>query len=479
MENINFELPLRWVLLSATAMRQIFMLLAGVAVVLFLAVMVGWDQKGEMLPGAVAAVTCLMIIAGYFGVIRSKERDWEWLFMLTLSAFLIRAILSLSIYYFTPDRNFLAEDQPGYDILPAYLLKYWLGQGPRPEYLFSGFRGITRIGFFGLVAIQYLIFDVSYIVPRMFNCLAGAFLALYAYRIGSRAYGNNAGKVAGLMAAFFPSLVLWSSLNMRDIWLALAIIIIAWHAVLLREKISIPSIIVIAITLIWIEMNRAYLVPIMALTVASPFVFGRAKEWYKDLAILVLMLIAIGAVLYFFQAGKGGMEYLNLEEANKQRLTLARASVGKSGYLQDVDTSKPLTLLAYSPLLIAYFLFSPFPWDIRGVRQLLTLPEMIAWYICIPFVVMTMIDAIRDKTRKGLTLLMPLVIISVSYALSSGNMGLAYRHRAQVVTFYLIFAAAGFSKWRVGRMVKNNPQLLNLLRQMSINQPQAVPKRPA
>ncbi|QQS47675.1 MAG: glycosyltransferase family 39 protein [Acidobacteriota bacterium] len=464
MTTLPIEIPLRLKLFSPPAMRQVMILLAAGALVVSLSAMAGWDEAGHMAPGLLAAVVCVMIIGGYFLFIRQTQPDWEWLLLLTFSAFFIRMFAAVAIFYFAPDRNFLAEDQPGYDYLPQLLANYWFGNGPRPEYLFSGFRGISRIGFIGLIAIQYLIFDVSYVVPRIFNCLAGAFLALFAYRITFQAYGVTAAKIAGILTAFFPSLILWSALNMRDIWLALTVIVITWHAVRLREKISIASVVVIGLCLVWMQMNRAYLVPIMGLTVASAFLFGRAREWYKDVAILGLMLLTVGVVLFFFRDSRG-MDFVDFNEANRYRQVLAKSSVGNSGYLQNVDLSSPSRMLLYSPLLLAYFLFSPFPWDIRGVRQLMTVPEMLLWYTCLPFVFLSIREVIRDKTRKGLTLLMPLAIISVAYALSSGNMGLAYRHRAQVVALYLILAAAGFSRWKFDRFVKSNPQILPRIQQ--------------
>lgn len=459
------EPPIRFALFGVKAMRQIAVMLGALALFVSMVALAGWDTKMELPSALLAAIVCLLFIGGYFVMVKGRQVEWEWLMLLTYSAFLIRLAFAVGIYFFAPDRNYLAEDQVGYDIMPQWLMNYWFGNGPRPEYLYSGFRGITRIGYLGMVAIQYWIFDVSFVVPRVFNCMAGAFLALYAFRITQRTYGLNAAKIAGVLTAFFPSLILWSSLNMRDIWIALAIVIIAWHAVLLRDKMSISSIVVIAGCLMWIQMNRAYLVPIMGLTVAGSFIFGRAREWYKDLLILSTMLMAVAAVLYFFQVGSG-MEFVDLEAVNRQRLILAKASVGKSGYLGDIDISNPVNMIIYSPLLLAYFLFSPFPWDIRGVRQLLTLPEMIVWYACIPFVIMTIVDTFKDKTRKGFTLLMPMVIITISFALSSGNMGLSYRYRAQVVTLFLIFAAAGFAKWRVGKILQRNPQIMMLIQQI-------------
>jgi hypothetical protein len=51
--------------------------------------------------------------------------------------------------------------------------------------------------------------------------------------------------------------------------------------------------------------------------------------------------------------------------------------------------------------------------------------------------------ALRVRFPAAVALLGPGVVLSVSYALVESNLGTAYRHRAQVLVIYLIFAAIG------------------------------------
>ena len=106
--------------------------------------------------------------------------------------------------------------------------------------------------------------------------------------------------------------------------------------------------------------------------------------------------------------------------------------------------------MAAFPVLLAYFLFSPFPWQMTVPRRLITAPEMVFWYWLTPFVFTAFRRVIREGSRLQLALLMSLIIITVAFAVPSGNMGLAYRYRAQIVPLFLAFAAAGFVQKRTG-----------------------------
>lgn len=94
----------------------------------------------------------------------------------------------------------------------------------------------------------------------------------------------------------------------------------------------------------------------------------------------------------------------------------------------------------------------PFPWKIYSLRQLLSIPQTIVWYILIPFIIIGITVAIRFKIWQNFAILTYLFIITSVYALVEGNVGSAFRHRDLVLPFYLIYAAVGIAKvfgWRV------------------------------
>jgi hypothetical protein len=92
---------------------------------------------------------------------------------------------------------------------------------------------------------------------------------------------------------------------------------------------------------------------------------------------------------------------------------------------------------------VAYFLFSPFPWEITSVLKAFSAPEMILIYWFTLPAIRGIRYSVREKFRDSFQVLLLTGLLTVSYALGEGNVGTLYRHRAQVLGFYLMFAALG------------------------------------
>jgi hypothetical protein len=403
------------------------------------------DEDFEIGPGVAAFFTALGLTIAGVAAARIAPADKRWLISLTIAAFFLRTAFALAIYYGPIDRNMLGEDQPGYDHMPREVLRYWQGLGEQPEGLY---KQSNRLGYYSMIAVQYGAFGISSLVPRMFNALAGALMVVYAYRLGSWVFGPAEGRLAALWVCFFPSLVLWSSLNLRDIWLALSIEVIVYHALRLRDKFSAWSLGMIFVGLVWINYNRFYLVAVLGLIVLSILMIARSGRFGYNLVLVSVFALGMFLMYTMYGVGEAKIDYLNLETVNKYRRDLGRETTGRSGYLVNEDVANPAVLAALIPVGVAYFLFSPFPWQISGIRQLVTLPEMIVWYAAVPSVVRAIRQSLRDRNGRVLGLMSAMGLITLAYSIGAVNLGAAYRYRAQIIVFFLLFGAAGLHRRR-------------------------------
>jgi hypothetical protein len=395
-------------------------------------------EENETLPGVAALLICVLFLLFQFRGI--AEEDRHWLVRLTTFAFLLRVAVSLAIFYGPLNRDLLGEDQVGYDHMPRLIVRYWIGDGSRPDRLLDQ---TNRLGYYYFVAIQYYFLGWSLLIPRMFNCLGGALMVLYAYRLGIAVYDRAVARVVASWVGVFPSLVLWSSLNMRDVWLALTILIIVYHTLQLRDRFSILSLLPIFLGLLWLNFNRFYLVGVMGLVVVCILAMGRFRHMIRNLFLLFVVLAGMVMLHIVLGLGEKAIDYADMTTIAQYRQKLGGKYTGNSGYLTELDATNPLVLVILIPLGLVYFLFSPFPWQIRGMRQILTLPEMVVWYLAVPFVAQAVARALRAREPRELGLLTALTWITVAYCIGSVNMGAAYRYRAQIIVFYLLFGAAG------------------------------------
>ena len=68
----------------------------------------------------------------------------------------------------------------------------------------------------------------------------------------------------------------------------------------------------------------------------------------------------------------------------------------------------------------------------------------------------------RHHFREALQVLLLTALLTVSYALGEGNVGTLYRHRAQAILFYLMFAGVGLELKRAPKPVDAGPPALRL-----------------
>ena len=90
-----------------------------------------------------------------------------------------------------------------------------------------------------------------------------------------------------------------------------------------------------------------------------------------------------------------------------------------------------------------YLLFAPFPWQLASLRQSITLPEMLVWWASFPMLVLGLWFSIKYRLRMISPILIFTAMLSLAYSVFQGNVGTAYRQRAQLLVFYFIFVAVG------------------------------------
>jgi hypothetical protein len=120
------------------------------------------------------------------------------------------------------------------------------------------------------------------------------------------------------------------------------------------------------------------------------------------------------------------------------------ASAVQLGY----DTTTPQGALKMLFVGSIYLLLSPFPWQVFGsIPQLLTLPDVLLWwYLVFVFIVPGMRYAWQRRPAllvSTLAFTLPLIMF---YGMMFGNIGLAYRQRAQLMPFLLVLVAAGYER---------------------------------
>lgn len=398
--------------------------------------------------GPAAIVVCMAAAGMAALVIGWAETERNFLLRLFISGLLVRMLIGTIIFVFHL-QEFFGGDANNYDLYGYALLKGWQGD----QYykgLASTFVGESGGGGWGMlymVAAVYGLVGRNMLAIQFVNSVVGAatapVIALCAWRIFEN---RRVARIAALFAAFYPSLVLWSSQGLKDgpIVFLLALSILA--TLKLGEKISLKYLIVLTCALFALLSLRFYIFYMMVAAIGGAFIIGMrpltAVSFIRQFAIIICIGLALTYVGVSRYASMQFETYGNLGAVQRSRQDLAQ--VGQSGFAKDVDVSTTSGALSAIPIGLLYLLFAPFPWQLANLRQSITLPEMIVWWGSFPLLVLGLWFAIRYRLRQVSPILIFTSMLTLAYSLFQGNVGTAYRQRSQLLVFYFIFVAVGF-----------------------------------
>jgi len=366
---------------------------------------------------------------------RGDEHEQRTLVPIFLAAFAVRVAVAILIAYAAPDGYFALDDQR-YSALGQELARHWAGQGSYPEDIHGA------IGYYLWNAAIFTLVGPVPLATTLLNGALGAGCCVLAWSLARSIGGEIAARYAALLTAFFPSLVLWSSLNLKDALAVAAILGCVRATQRLNARFRFGPLAAIALGLAILGELRGYLALAVAAALAVGIVVPRLSG--RRAPISIAATLALGCLVMVWVGPIEGLgDEASLESLDHTRRELA---FGASAYQGDADISTPGTALSFLPIGLGYFLLAPAPWQVWNTRQLLTLPEMLAWYALLPQVVAGFLAALRRRFGAALPLASFALFGTLSYALVESNLGTAYRHRAQVLVLFLVFGAIGLAE---------------------------------
>jgi hypothetical protein len=127
---------------------------------------------------------------------------------------------------------------------------------------------------------------------------------------------------------------------------------------------------------------------------------------------------------------------------------------------QDLQTAQGLGLATLAGGM--HLLLAPFPWQLGAgsLRMALTAPEMVVWWFFFFRRVLPGLKyAVRHRLGDAMPLLVFLGLMGGVYSLTFGNIGTAYRQRAQLMPYLLVFAGLGLERRLLARAPMTGPDV--------------------
>ena len=145
--------------------------------------------------------------------------------------------------------------------------------------------------------------------------------------------------------------------------------------------------------------------------------------------LLILLICAIILGIGFLSLWKNKLT--SISDMGDIYSTTNRAS-GDSVHLENYKVNNVGQLIAFTPLKLFYFLFSPVPWKFRNTMDIISFVLDVLVYVILIVSVLKL-----PKESSSRLLFVTFVLMSVIFALGTFNSGTAIRHRFSLLPYLL------------------------------------------
>lgn len=390
------------------------------------------------LAGPVAIGVVVLVVASRAASSGKEDSVQHRLTAWTLSAFGVHLCVSLAIW-FSGAWRVTGPDAQTYHLGAMEIVRHWTSGYPF-QTLPSG-----KEGFFYLLAGLYRIFGAYPHAGLVVNSIMAAALVPVITNLTDRLFGSRAARYAAPLLVFLPGVLLWTSQLLREAGVLLLIAIAAACASRLAERFTIYPFLFLtgAVAILFTFRGNVGLLLAGGLTVG--LVVGKRDvitgvgSAIGTLSIVLLLVLGLGL---------GYSGYKIAIEADLDQVDVIRQDLSltaESGFAPDADVSTTSRALAYLPIGFTSFVLGPFPWELRNLRQLVAVPDVLVWWWLLPSLWRGLRAGKQLVGRRIFVLVIPALMTGLMLSLLIGNYGTAVRERPQLVVLMVPFIALGLS----------------------------------
>lgn len=254
-------------------------------------------------------------VLGFFYFANRLSKGWFYLTPLHFTqklfwmAFFLRAVwvlVSYALYQKWTGTAFSidAGDELFYDVVAQYAAGM-MRDGDWNIYSniqsYSGGTQFSDMGYPIYLTFIYWIFGGSIVVARLIKAILGAWTAVLMYKLASRNFGEQVGRMTAIMCMLMPNLIYYCSFQLKEVEMVFLCILFTERADFLLRKgklAFVPTAMLMLIPAVMFTIRTALAaVMVMAFFCALLLSSERIVSWGRRALLLTLALVFAGVVL--------------------------------------------------------------------------------------------------------------------------------------------------------------------------------------
>lgn len=407
---------------------------------LLLAAMAAVASVAAMLPGGTLG-TCALLLFGLSLLFAFRHEPG--LQLVVIAAFVMRAGAALVHAYAValPDSQL---DARSFEMLAQ-------------DWAMGGWATVMKnfsVGAFTypwLISVPYLVLGHSQLMAQSFNVLLGTLVVVNVYRLARHYYDHRTALRLAWIAAAFPSLVLYSAITMREVFVTYPLTLgLIYFSRWISEHSA--RLFIMGSVCFFVAGTFHYAILMCYVTFVSIFFI---KSFFSAMRsgnpLQVLLLAGVGLVLlpvmlyaalnYQTDFGRLADVVVDLPKTLQliDRVMTSRAE-GRLAYLQTAEIKTLADFLTIAPLRMFYFLFSPFPWDLQAGADAFLALDGIFYAVLVVGAFWSLVR--RHASISTWPIFAAIVTMTIVFSFGTSNSGTAFRHRGKVAPLLIAVSAA-------------------------------------
>lgn len=397
----------------------------------------------------------LCFLIGYLIWKRSDIKERKFIVGIFIFGLIIRILLGVGMHIglksMGRQEGALFNDDGGWPKFGYEIVQYYKGEVDS-IYDPYGERNI----FADFLGILYYLFGCSPLLSKLVNMVLSVSTGIVIFYIARACFNTKIAKISASVFMFWPSIILWSVLNLKDTMTIFFIASVILSAILFLKKNNPGYLFFLCLFLAGLFSIRLPVALLLSFSLFVVFFICLKRRFWVKLIWLIGLFIVVkfffGAQIEKFMTLK--FHIFGFDINNLLSVHQGFYNTGGAVYkvYDDIFYQMPKLRMSYFSLSFMRavvrgffnFMYSPFPWQISSRMLAIYLPFSLFWLLLTPLTLKGIFMIKRYGRMACFVVLAYLAIVTYAFSLSSANIGTAARHRDMLVPFYLIFTSAGF-----------------------------------
>lgn len=368
--------------------------------------------------------------------------DREFLWRLCITAWLVRLAIIVA-YALTDAINILrlSPDSERYDREGVWIMNQMsYGDFNWPNWLDNAW--------FQFTGLLYYIFWPSPFLVQLFNITVSVVTVIPLFLVMRQLTGDvRVQRFYAILAAFFPSMIYWSTLMLKDPVSILALALVVYGVFTLRLRFQPSALMLLVLGLLIFVGTRTYLFVVLVMAMPAAFLlfpYGRSMIPWRAL-LLPALIGAVPMLIGYGYFGSGAFErsvYFDLDYVNHVREKMG--DHGGSAIFNEGGVhiwGQNILSDIWAAIITVMTIFVPVnPFEVSGTRQFIALPFVgIMVYLFAPLM------AGGRMLWRGRRLATPILVITGAvlavYVGGTTNAGALFRWTTQIMPYFLMAIA--------------------------------------